>query len=280
MASARSIVFTAGGKPQEAKDADTQIVSGTIQNGSGSLTINCAATSIIFQVGGATQATLAANNLTLPSTITVNRVYSNTGDLQLNAIVGQIIKLEVDTTAVLTIDAAAITAAQPIAMSGQKITGMAQGTATSEALAYPWIGSVSGSASLSSTPFTLNQTTTTFQAIGLSVALPSAGTYKVTATVRASISESSGPGAFIIGALYNSTDSAYITNSERILAQANSLNVLQQTTTIIEELITVAAAKTIEVRCCRVFSGTILSSTIDSDANGRCRMTYVKLHDA
>jgi len=52
MANARALVFTAGGKTQEAADADTIVVSNTLKNGSGAFTINAVATSISLQVAG------------------------------------------------------------------------------------------------------------------------------------------------------------------------------------------------------------------------------------
>lgn len=64
MANARSLVLTAGGKTQEAADADVQLVSGTVQNGTGSLTINAAATSTVIKVAGATVLTVAAALIT------------------------------------------------------------------------------------------------------------------------------------------------------------------------------------------------------------------------
>ena len=69
MATARSVVFTAAGKSQEAKDADTQLVSGKIKNNSGSFTIDSAATSLILQVGGATLATISPASIEIGATI-------------------------------------------------------------------------------------------------------------------------------------------------------------------------------------------------------------------
>lgn len=54
MSTLRALVFTAGGKSQEAKDADTIVVSNTLTNGSSSLTIAAIATSLLLQVAGTT----------------------------------------------------------------------------------------------------------------------------------------------------------------------------------------------------------------------------------
>lgn len=64
MASCRSLVFTAGGKTQEAKDADTQVVSALLGNNSGSLTINAAGTSAIFQIAATTYLTVSTTAIT------------------------------------------------------------------------------------------------------------------------------------------------------------------------------------------------------------------------
>ena len=110
MATARSGVFTAAGKSQEAKDADTQIVSGVIQNGSGSLTINSAATSVIIKVGG---------------------------------------------NAVLTIASSLISAAQPLSMGGNKITGLGSPTASSTEAATASFAEAAAAAAKSGSVVTL-----------------------------------------------------------------------------------------------------------------------------
>ena len=165
-----------------------------------------------------------------------------------------------------------------LAAGGFKVTGLGAPASSGDALAYPWLGSVNGSASLSTSAFTLNAATGVFQDVGLSVTLPSAGTYLITATVRSSVNASAGVGAFVIGKLYNNTDAADITNSERILAQNATLTVLNQITSIISEVVTVAASKTIKVYCAKVFSGTA-TGEIGSDTNGRSRISYVKIND-
>jgi hypothetical protein len=64
MASCRALVLTAGGRTQEAKDADTILVSSTILNGSGSLTINAAATAVNLQAAGTTYLTVSSLGVT------------------------------------------------------------------------------------------------------------------------------------------------------------------------------------------------------------------------
>lgn len=64
MATARSLVFTAGGLTQEAKDADTQIVSAILGNNSGSFTLNAAGTSLLLKVGGTTYLSVSSSAIT------------------------------------------------------------------------------------------------------------------------------------------------------------------------------------------------------------------------
>lgn len=214
---------------------------------------------------------------TIGTSLTVPRIDSS-GSLILNGATGGNVQLSVNSTTVLTAAAAGITAAQPLAMSSQKITGLAPATASGDALAYPWITSTYGASVLGAT-YTLSATNGTYSDTGLSVPLPSAGTYKVTADVRAEVLVSSGAGAFIECEFYNSTDAAAVSNSERIMAQANQVNVLSQGTWPINKIITVAASKTIKLYCSRNAGTTYTTSDIPSDANGRTEMSYVKISD-
>lgn len=67
MATTRTLVFTAGGITEEARDADTQIVSGTIQNNSGTLTVSANSTSMVLKVGGTTLLSIAAGGIVVSS---------------------------------------------------------------------------------------------------------------------------------------------------------------------------------------------------------------------
>ena len=69
-----------------------------------------------------------------------------------------------------------------------------------------------------------------------------------------------------------------MSNSERIMAQANQVNVSQGTWPM-NKIITVAASKTIKLYCSRNSGTTYTTSDIPSDANGRTEMSYVKIND-
>lgn len=131
------------------------------------------------------------------------------------------------------------------------------------------------SASLSSSPFLLNQTNGTFQDIGLSLTLPAAGTFIVGAEVRTELQMTTGAG-IITCKFQNSTDATDIANSERLAD--NTVNTGQYTITTVPmtEIITVAASKTIKTLCCRN-SGTYNTSQIVSATDGRSRIYYVRI---
>jgi hypothetical protein len=132
-----------------------------------------------------------------------------------------------------------------------------------------------GSAYLSSTPF--NVTSTSGEDIGLSISLPSAGTYLVQAELRQAVAVSASPSGFIASRFRNTTDSTDIANSERLGIVAPTTGVGYTGTTIMTEVITVAASKTIAVFSLRGAGPTYTTSQILSDTSGRSRIGYVKL---
>lgn len=160
-------------------------------------------------------------------------------------------------------------ASPSLGTSGYVFTSNGSGSDPSfQAPAAPTLTSAVGSAT------TLNQTTGTWQDItGMSLSL-GAGTQTVTATIRSEISQTVTGGAFIQCRLHDGTNP--ISNSETLTAQANTPSVLEQTTTIIEMDLTLASTTTIKVQCARVFTGTILTSDVPSDSNGRSRIKSVK----
>lgn len=139
------------------------------------------------------------------------------------------------------------------------------------------ITGTTGSASLSSSTFLLNTTNGTYQDIGLSISLPSAGTYLVTATVKNDINMTTGAG-WLSFKLQNSTDTTDIANSERMGANATQTGQWYLHTTIIQEVITVSASKTIKVLGKRDGGTTYAISQVTTGVDGRSRITYVKLN--
>lgn len=132
-----------------------------------------------------------------------------------------------------------------------------------------------GAASLSTPQYDIT-TSGAYEDIGLSVSLPSAGTYLVTAEVRTFCQTSASPPGYVTCKLYNSTDAADVTNSERFGAVDYTNNGSTDTVSI-AEVVTVAASKTIKVYCKTNSGPTFVNRGAASDANGRSRISYVKL---
>jgi hypothetical protein len=119
-----------------------------------------------------------------------------------------------------------------------------------------------------------------FQDTGLSITLPSAGTYLVISDQYSAIQVTGGTDGFIQTKWYNSTDAAYVANTQTMGAYqyvAYAVNGLVQSTTI--TTMTVNASKTIKLYAA-VFNGSSYSYRVIGGADGtegHTSMTYVKL---
>lgn len=116
--------------------------------------------------------------------------------------------------------------------------------------------------------------TNAWQDTGLSVSLPAAGTYLILYNARAAVTASGGT-SYIVVRLYNTTDAAAITDTERLTAFGNSA----QATVSGSAIVTVAAGKTIRLDGRR--EGTASSwttSEISSGAAGRTTLSYIRLY--
>lgn len=135
-----------------------------------------------------------------------------------------------------------------------------------------------GSAVLGSS-FGITGTAGTYQDTGLSVTLPSAGTFQVDADIRAALVGNAGILWWIHAKLYNSTDSADVANSETLVVLTGTTNLHLQNTAHISMTVTVAASKTIKLYAARNGSDSPswTGSSIASDSNGRTRMRYAKI---
>jgi hypothetical protein len=143
-----------------------------------------------------------------------------------------------------------------------RVTGGASGSISSE--------------SVLSAGFNLTGADGVFQDTGLSVTLPSAGTYLVEADVRGDLLITAG-GAYIRAYFYNSTDASIVSDSHTICTYAGTINQYFFATTKITKLITVSSSKTIKLYASRNGVATYSLSNISSDANGYTRMHYVKI---
>lgn len=123
--------------------------------------------------------------------------------------------------------------------------------------------------------FSITGTSGTYQDTGLSVTLPSAGTYLIEADVKG-VLNTSVAGTFLLAKLYNSTDAADVANSEAMIIYLELTGVAVAVTAHITKVVTVAASKTIKLYVSRSGSG-FTATSINSDANGRTRMSYLKV---
>ena len=129
--------------------------------------------------------------------------------------------------------------------------------------------------SLSSSQYNISATDT-YEDIGLSVTLPAAGTYRVWVNLTVGGRITASPNGLITFKLYNSTDAADVSNSERTAPwiTQNSVGIVDNVA--FEETITVAASKTIKVYAKKNSGPTWTDAYISSATDGRSRIGYVK----
>lgn len=135
----------------------------------------------------------------------------------------------------------------------------------------------SGTSVLSSA-FNLSSSSGTYEDIGLSVTLPSAGTYWVSYTLFGQIQVATGTDGYFNAKLYNSTDAADVANSTVIFCYqrlAENINALESVTMSMP--ITVAASKTIKVYVSRNNGTTYTYSAVESNSTGYSSISYFKL---
>jgi hypothetical protein len=154
---------------------------------------------------------------------------------------------------------------------GESVYAAAPATATASGASNPSGESVLGA------DFTLSAANGTYQDTGLSLSLPSAGTYRIYIHVRGSVAFSAGSLGFITAKLFNSTDGTDVANSETLVVVHDSTTGSNQAATGAAMLVTVAAAKTIKLYAKRDSATTWTTSSIRSTVDGRTRMSYEKL---
>lgn len=115
--------------------------------------------------------------------------------------------------------------------------------------------------------FNITAANGTYQDTGLSVTLPSAGTYEISADVCSYVQASGGTDAFISTFFYNSTDATYITNSTRLGAYqyvSKAVNGFTQTPSHV--IYTVSGSKTIKLYAASYNGSSYSARTIASYA--------------
>ena len=138
-------------------------------------------------------------------------------------------------------------------------------------------GPVTGQSVLSS-DFTITAAVDgTFEDSGLSIAIPSAGTYLITGDVRVKIDGDAGTAWGVNVKLYNSTDTADVSNSIRRAIYTLSATE-EQVTCPITVPVTVTAAKTIKLYVARISNGSFTTSLIASGATtGLTSLSYFRI---
>ena len=142
--------------------------------------------------------TPSVTTLTAATSVTTPLLTSASGTTQINATTGNGIALTINNAGLFSVTASGANSQGPLAMSSNKITGLVTGTASGEALCYPWITSVNGEATLGAT-YTISTNNGAYEDTGLSVTLPSSGTFLVWYQVRSNINATttvSGPSTF------------------------------------------------------------------------------------
>ncbi len=160
-----------------------------------------------------------------------------------------------------------------LAAGSNKITGLAAATTSGDALSYPWITDTTATGTLSAASYSL--TTNAFEDIGLSVSL-GAGKHRCTANVRNVVNCSVGSG-YIVLEFYDATAAAAIASSERIGALCSVVATSYTDTTPIDEIVTVSTTSTLKVYAKSPAGFTYNARDIYSDADGRSRLTCVKV---
>jgi len=125
--------------------------------------------------------------------------------------------------------------------------------------------------------FTIGADNAAYATTGLSVTLPSAGTYLVWYAARTNINATTTPGAYILLEMFNTTDGAAVANSEAIGAYGTTISAAYYGNATVPMVITVAASKTIALYAKVIAPSSTSTRTVNSDANGRTSMGYVKL---
>lgn len=126
--------------------------------------------------------------------------------------------------------------------------------------------------------YTISGDNGAYEDTGLSISLPSAGTYLVWYTARTNIAAAAGgSGAYILTELYNSTDAAAIANSEQIGAYATTITASYYGVGTVIAIVTIAASKTVKLYAKSVAPTSTTTRTVNSDTNGRTTIGYLKV---
>lgn len=148
-------------------------------------------------------------------------------------------------------------------------------TSTGSAPSWAALPTASSASAVLGAAFPLTSTGT-YQDTGLSVSLPSAGTYLITAQVKATLLSTVGA-PYATARLYNVTAGAAVSESELFVAFSPTAGTYAINTATLTKVITVGAASTIRLEAARQQATSWTTSDISSDVDGRTVLSYVKL---
>jgi len=195
----------------------------------------------------------------------------------------------------------------PMTTAGDEIIGGSGGTAQRLAVgsngqvhtvvsgAPAWANPVTESAVVATLTTSFSGMTGSFQNIGLSITLPVAGTYLITAVARGdiTINGTAGQQCWIIGQIYDTTNSVVLSHAATTSCLGSSLSLLclgslqvssvaisfQQATPFETVIYTVTGATVLNVQACYAATGgTITGPAIYSDTNGATSISAVRIY--
>lgn len=112
--------------------------------------------------------------------------------------------------------------------------------------------------------------------IGVGLELPGAGTYLITARIRAELNPAAPGTSWITAELFNATTALAVVDSETLVVWETVAGVTNQATATVVRRVTVAANDLITIRAAR-FGLSWNVSQIVSDVNGRTTLEYTRL---
>jgi hypothetical protein len=126
-------------------------------------------------------------------------------------------------------------------------------------------------------PIALTLANGTWQALGLTIAIPDFAMYLITVQCRATVEFSAGPQATISFALFDEGPPSLMPNSETLAVQEPVVNVERMASGAITNLIFLGGPYTLGLRAMRNYATVWTVSQVDSDNDGRTAMTAVKM---
>jgi len=172
----------------------------------------------------------------------------------------------------LPYDTGSAYAALAAGTAGQVLTGAG---ASAPTWAAP-ITATTSTATLGST-FLITGSSGTYQDSGLTMSLPSAGTYLLSGRILGNINVATGGSAFLSCKFRDTTAGADVANSQTIIACVQPANTTVIVTAPMFSVLTVSGATSVNLYCARNLASTYNASEIDSTSAGYTQIGYMKI---